>query len=147
MIKRTALLSLLLVLFFSCRNESKVSEPELVLHKWVKAIEKMDYNSYSKCEAYPKPAEVFKEMYKDYYLVDLMVTDVEDADEENVRRDYRGDSQLHRALTFEATAVNRNNRKPYQLHRGDLVFIKFLDGKRKDDGWLISNRTIVEINK
>lgn len=145
--KRAAIFSIALVLLFSCKDEGKISEPERVLQKWVKAVEKMDYNLYSKCEAYPKPADVFSEMYKDYYLVDLMVMDVEDENKENIRKDYKGDSFLHRSVTFEATAVNRNTGKPYQLHRGDSVFIKFTDGKRKDDGWLISNRTITRINK
>lgn len=145
--KRAALLAVIFVLLISCKDEGKVSEPARVLQKWVKAIEKLDYKSYCKYEAYPKPEDVFREMYKDYYLVDLMVTDAEDADKEKARKDYNGDTFLHRTVTFEASAVNRNNGKPYQLHRGNTVFIKFLDGKRENDGWLLSNRTITRINK
>ncbi len=131
----------------SCKKEEKIPEPVYVLQKWSKSLEKLDYKKYSKCEAYPKAERVFRDMYRDYYIIDITAIDVEDADEENVSKNYKGDSYIHRSVSFEGTAVKRDSKKPYQLIRGDAVFVKFIDGKRKKDGWLISNRTITRINK
>ncbi len=138
------LLSLMLI---SCKKDDKVPEPAYVLQKWAKSLEKLNYKKYSKCEAYPKAESVFREMYRDYYIIDIATIDVEDADEKEIRKNYKGDSFLHRAVSFEGTAVKRDSKKPYQLIRGDAVFVKFIDGKRKNDGWLMSNRTLTRINK
>ncbi len=131
----------------SCKKEKKTPEPVYVLKKWGMALEELNYRLYCQCEAYPKDVSVFRDMYKDYYIVDIMAIEVEDEDKEDVRRDYKNDPYLYRAVTFEGTAVKRETKKPYQLIRGDAVFIKFLDGERKNDGWLMSNRTITRTNK
>ena len=133
--------------FVSCKKDNKTTEPEYVLQRWAKAIEELNYRSYSKCEAYPKDVSVFKEMYRDYYLADMMVVDVPKPNEEDVRKDYKNESYIHTSIRFEPSAVKRDTKKPYQLIRGDAVFVKFLDGGRKNDGWLLSNRTLTRINR
>ena len=141
------LVCMLVVSLDSCKKEKKIPEPVYVLKKWEKALEELNYRVYCQCEAYPKDIAVFRDMYKDYYIVDLMVIAVEDEDKGDVRKDYKNDPYLYRGVTFEGTAVKRDTKKPYQLIRGDAVFIKFLEGERKNDGWLMSNRTIARINK
>ncbi|MDY6935483.1 MAG: hypothetical protein SVZ03_14815 [Spirochaetota bacterium] len=135
------------IIFESCKSEDRFVEPNYVLGRWAKSIEKLNYREYCRYEAYPKTESVFKKMYKDYYILDLMTTDIEEADEKNIRKDQEGNSYLHRALSFEGAVVNRSNKKPYQLLRGNAVFIRYIDGKRKRDGWLISNRTLMRIDK
>ena len=130
-----------------CKEEKKICEPAYVLQKWSKAIKNFDYKLYTKCEAYPKNKNIFKKIYKNYYICDIMVIEVEKPDKKNIRKDHNDNSFIHRKVTFEGTSINRSDNKPFQLVRGDIVFIKFEDGNRKNDGWLISNRTIVRINK
>ncbi|RPI91795.1 MAG: hypothetical protein EHM32_10125 [Spirochaetales bacterium] len=64
-----------------CKKTDKTPEPAYVITKWARAIQDMNYQNYSRCEAYPKSEAVFRDMYRDYYLTDLMVTSVEDANE------------------------------------------------------------------
>ena len=135
------------LLVLSCKKEKKVDEPSLVLQRWTKSINDLNYKNYSRCEAYPKDRAVFKEMYKHYYLVDLMTIEVGRPAKKDIRKDHNGNSFIQRPVSFEATSVKRSSKKPYQLIRGDVTFIKFLDGKRKKDGWLISNRTLLRIDK
>ena len=132
---------------FSCKKKEVDLEPVYVLQKWIRSIEKLDYTVYSKCEAYPKSEGVFLEIYKEDYFTDLTVTRVEEADEENVRKDYKGNSYVSRKAYFEASAVKRGNGEAYQLVNGDAEFFKFLDGEKSRDGWLIANRTITRVVK
>ena len=141
------MISLMVISLDSCKKEKKIPEPVFVLKKWGKALEELNYRLYCQCEAYPKDVSVFRDMYKEYYIIDLMAIEVEDEDKEDVRKDYNNNAYLYRAVSFEGTAVKRDTKKPYQLVRGDAVFIKFLDGERKNDGWLMSNRTITRTNK
>lgn len=131
----------------SCGSQKKHVEPDYVLKKWSKAIRDLNYRDYSACEAYPRSEAVFKEMYKDYYIVDLMVTDKEDVDEKNVRKDRDGKSYIHRSVSFEGAIVQRKGKEPVQVLRGDAVFIKFIDSERSDEDWLISNRTFIRIDR
>lgn len=131
----------------SCGSQKKFVEPDSVLKKWSKAIRDLNYREYSACEAYPRSEAVFREMYKDYYIADLMVTDKEDVDEENVRKDRNGKSYIHRSVSFEGAIVQRKGNEPVQVLRGNAVFIKFIDGERSDEDWLISNRTFIRIDR
>lgn len=131
----------------SCGSQKKFVEPDYVLKKWSKAIRDLNYREYSACEAYPRSEAVFREMYKDYYIADLMVTDKEDVDEENVRKDREGKSYIHRSVSFEGAIVQRKANVPMQVLRGNAVFIKFIDGERSDEDWLISNRTFIRIDR
>lgn len=145
--KYIILFFLLIFALFNCKKEDNFVEPANILNKWAGAIQELNYHKYTECEAYPKSDEVFKEMYKDYYITDLMVTSVDDIDKKNIRRDYEGNEYIHRSVGFEGNVVKRSNGKPYQVLRGDAIFIKFINGKRARDGWFISNRTLVTINR
>ncbi len=130
-----------------CKKVEKTPEPAYVIMKWARAIQDLNYKNYARCEAYPKSEAVFRDMYRDYYLSDLMVTSVEDADEKDIRKDQDGNPFIHRSLSFEASSVKRATGKPYQVVRGDAVFIKFTEGTLAAQGWLMSNRTFVTINR
>jgi hypothetical protein len=148
-VRRLFAIIAIIVIFscFLCKKKEKDREPGFVLQKWVKSIENLDYNNYSKCEAYPKSQGVFLEIYKDDYYTDLMVNVVGDPDDKDIRKDYKGNSYVSRKVTFEAAAVKRGRVEPYQTVNGDVEFYKFLDGEKSKNGWLISNRTITRINK
>lgn len=136
------------ILFLSsCGKKEKDPEPGKLLYKWAKAAERLDYKTYSICEAYPKSESVFREIFKDDYYSDISVITIGDPDTEKTQKDFSGNSFIQRTVTFEGSAVKRINSKPYQIVNGDVMLIKFLEGERKKDGWLILNRTITRVNK
>jgi len=137
----------IIVIVFSCTKEEKFVEPDFILKKWSDSIKQLDYNKYKDCEAYPKGKKVFNEMYKTNYFVDLMVTDIEDLDKDNVNKDHKGNSYLTRKVSFECAEVKRISRKPAGLLRGDVDFVRFLNGSRKKEGWLMWNRSIIRIKR
>jgi hypothetical protein len=132
---------------FSCKKEKKITEPEIVLQRWAKAIEHNDYHNYSRCEANPKSETVFREMFKDDYYSDLMVIELGEPDKKDIQKDFNGNEYIHRTLIFDGAVAKRGKRESYQNVRGDIMFIKYLDGNRNKDGWLIWNRTITRVNK
>ncbi len=142
-----ALMLLTVLGVISCKDEERFVEPNYVLTKWAGAIRSLNYREYAACEAYPKNDATFREMYRSYYLVNIMTTEVDPVDEQKVRTDPAGNRYLHRALDFEASIINRQTRKPTGILRGNAVFVRFLDGRRTGDGWLISNRTLIPVNR
>ena len=136
-----------IIFLSSCGKKEKDPEPGMLLYKWAKAAERLDYKTYSICEAYPKGESVFREIFKDDYYSDISVITIGDPDTEKKQKDFSGNSFIQRTVTFEGNAVKRVNSKPYQKVNGDVMLIKFLEGERKKDGWLILNRTITRVNK
>ncbi|HOT44438.1 MAG TPA: hypothetical protein PLM53_02475 [Spirochaetota bacterium] len=131
----------------SCKKEKKFAEPEYIFAKWARAIETLNYNDYASCEAYPKSEGVFREMFRDTYYTDLMVTDVEKLNEKNVLKDHQGKPYLKRNVQFECSEIRRRDRKPLRLLRGDVDFINYVGNDRPKKGWLMWNRKIIRIER
>lgn len=127
----------------SCKDESRFVEPNYVLKKWAAAIQKLDYREYVACEAYPKAEPVFREMYRDYYFEEIMTTEIDAPQKAVELKDSEGVRYLKRNLEFEATIIKRSTGKPYGIVRGDADYVRYLEGKRAKDGWLLLNRTII----
>ncbi len=138
---------LLTIVVLGCKKEKKFIEPDYIFAKWARAIDTLNYADYRSCEAYPKSETVFHEMFRDTYYADLMVTGVEKLDEKKVRKDTNGASYLVRNVQFECTEVRRKDRKAVRLLRGDVDFIKYIDGDRQKQGWLMWNRKIIRIKR
>lgn len=136
-----------MLLFASCKKEKKFIEPEIVFAKWSRAIAGLNYHEYASCEAFPKSEGVFREMYRDSYYGDLMVTDIEKLDDENVLTDRNGDPYIKRNVRFECVEIRRRDRRPVRLLRGDVDFIKYTEGERARQGWRMWNRQIVRIDR
>ncbi|TAL33004.1 MAG: hypothetical protein EPN93_15170 [Spirochaetes bacterium] len=148
-IMRIALVTLLfapLVVWPGC-GKPKFAGPQQVLANWSRSIQDLNYAEYSRCEAYPRGADVFAEMYRDFYFTDMMVTSIEEPSESDVKTDYEGNAYIHCSLSFEAGVIKRGAAHPSQLARGDAVFIKFAEGKRAKQGWLMSNRTFITVDR
>ncbi|HNR87489.1 MAG TPA: hypothetical protein PKM65_04045 [Spirochaetota bacterium] len=148
--KRTCMLIAAIALLataVSCKKAPSTEEPSAILNNWAAAIKDLKYDGYRKYEAYPRDEAVFAEMFRNNYFMDVMVNEVSEVDEKDVRKDQHGNRFIRKYVNFEATSVKRATAKPDQLLRGDVVLIKFLDGKRAGDGWLISNRTMMYINR
>ncbi len=135
----------ILSIFISCKDESRFVEPNYVLRKWASAIQQMNYREYAECEAHPKSEAVFREMYREYFLVDLMATEIDAPESAEELKDAEGRRYLRRQLEFEAAAVSRKGGKQNGLIRGSAEFIKYIDGRRAKEGWLLSNRTLIHV--
>ena len=148
--KQLYVLLLILCMGFSissCKKKDDMRDLSSVLWNWERAIREYNYTAYKASEAYPKSYPVFKEMYRDYYFEDIMLVDAEECDKEQLRKDPEGNEYYYRSADFECVEVNRKTEKHQQIVRGNVVFIKFLDGKRKRDGWLMSNRTLIRVKR
>ena len=137
----------LAAVFSACKKEKKFMEPEYIFAKWARAIDTLNYADYRACEAFPKSEPVFREMFRDTYYADLMVTGVEKLDEKNIKKDTNGVSYMGRNVHFECTEYRRKDRKAVRVLRGDVDFIKYADGDRQKRGWLMWNRKIIRIER
>jgi hypothetical protein len=146
--KKAMYLSLAVALVvLSCKKEKKFAEPEYIFAKWTRAIERLNYREYASCEAFPKEEPVFREIYRDSYYVDLMVTGVDKLDEKKIHKEPNGDVFISRNVQFECTEIRRNDRRPLMLLRGDVDFIRYTGGSRAAQGWLMWNRKIIRIKR
>ena len=148
--RKTFVLSLGLLLILtlsSCKKEKKFMEPEFIFAKWARAIENLNYADYASCEAFPKSEGTFREMFRDTYYADLMVTEVEKLDEKNVIKDHRGKSYIKRNVQFECTEIRRRDRKPVRVLRGDVDFISYVGDDKARRGWFMWNRKIIRIER
>ena len=119
----TLLLILSIFIVFLCKKEDKAQELGYVLQKWAKAIEKLDYKKYSVCEAYPRSWAVFNEIYKDDYFTDIMVIEVGEPDEDNIKKDIDDWPKTRHAIIDRLKSFNKRQ----QCLRGlDLVTFRRL---------------------
>lgn len=144
--------SIILILFISatilsCGKKEPFDEPHVVFKRWELSIREMNYRNYYSSKAYPKSEKIFREMYRDYYINDLMITDIKEVNEKDINKDSDGNRYLKTSVSFEGTIINRKSRKPYQLLRGEAKMVRFLDGKKANAGWLIANRTMMRTNR
>ncbi len=131
----------------ACKKEKPFTEPDVIIRKWARAIKEFDYKDYASCEAYPKSAPVFREMYRSSYFSDCMVTETGKLDKNDIEKDHEGNPYLYRTVFFECTQVKRKNNTPSGILRGEVKFIRYTEGARADEGWLMWNRTLVRIKR
>jgi len=137
----------MITLSFGCGKKEHFAGPDIILKKWSDAVKRMSYPVYSQCEAYPKSQAVFFEMYRDYYFQDVLVTDIEDDSPDRIKKDIHGDRFIYRNVKFECAEIARKTSRALCIVRGDVDFVRFIDGKRKNDGWLMANRTLIRIKR
>jgi hypothetical protein len=133
--------------FAACKKEENTAHFDALLRKWCRSLRDLHYNNYRSCEAHPKAYAVFKEMYRDYYFEDIMLVDIEDADDSRTMKDPDGDSFVYRNADFECAEISRKTGRPTHVVRGNVMFVKYGSGPRSGEGWLMSNRTLVRIKR
>ncbi len=126
----------------ACKEEPVFVAPTYVFLKWSRAIKNLDYKGYSRCEYLPKTKEVFMDIYGKAYFDDVFVHEIGAKDEDSQREDKRGYRYELRKVLFECKRVVRKNGKGTQFMRGNVDFIKFMEGPDVDRGWMMFNRTI-----
>lgn len=130
----------------SCKKEKRFADPERIFAKWAEAIRTLNYADYASCEAFPKSEGAFREIYRDTYYADLMVTEIE-KENRDVHNDLNGLSYVKRNVAFECTEVRRRDQRPIRLVRGDVDFIRYLEGDRAKRGWVMWNRKMIRIDR
>lgn len=144
--KPLALLFLVLAVA-GCKKEKPFVEPAYVFAKWTRATETLNYADYASCEAYPKEEGVFREMFRETYYSEMMPIEVSDAVERRDSREEGKGRHLTRTVQFECAEVRRRDRKHVRVLRGEVEFIRFLEGDPAKRGWLMWNRNIVRVDR
>jgi len=130
-----------------CSKKEQDTVLQKLLDRWARSTRELNYREYVKSEAVPRSSQVFREMYRHYYLADIMVMESDDPESAAERKGPDGMNILAREVNFECTEVQRNTSKPSSLVRGNVTVIRFTEGERKNDGWLLWNRSIVRIKR
>ncbi|MCL1864413.1 MAG: hypothetical protein FWF73_01220 [Spirochaetes bacterium] len=141
--KIIALFAAVTVLISSCKKKEIFVDPAYIFLKWSSAVRNLNYKEYSECEAFPKDESVFRELYGDFYLSDLIIRNIGEFNEKATKMDVNRYEYKFRRVYFECVRIKRKTGKPVQNMKGDMEFINYIDGPKKDKGWLMFNRTII----
>ena len=141
--KITLLFVITLLVISSCKRKEIFIDPAYVFLKWSSAVKNFNYKEYSECEAFSKDESVFRELYGDYYLSDLLIRNLGEFNEKDIKVDVDGYEYKFRRVYFECVRIKRKTGLPVQNMKGDVEFINYINGPKKDKGWLMFNRTII----
>jgi hypothetical protein len=139
----TLLLIFAFMLIVSCKEKKAFVDPVYVFMKWSGAVKNLNYREYSECEAYPKDENVFREQFKEYYFSDLLIRELGEFKEKDIKIDSAGYGYNLRKVYFECRRIERRTSRVVQNMKGDVEFVRFINGPGSDRGWLMSNRTII----
>lgn len=139
----TALLVLVLSIMISCKEKKAFVDPAFVFMKWSAAVKNLNYQAYSECEAFPKDEIVFRELYGDFYFTDLIIRELGEFKESDIRSDIEGNKYNFRKVYFECKRIERKTGRAVQEMKGDIEFISYISGPKLNKGWLMYNRTII----
>lgn len=119
----------------SCSSKKDFSAEQSLLGVWANAAKNRDLASYTRISAYPRSAEQFNEMYRDYYFSDIVVVDV--SGESDSLKDSGGQSYVKKEISFTGYSVNRKDAKRSPM-TGKVDLVKFSGGT----SWLVSSRVV-----
>ena len=128
---------------FSCKEKKAFVDPAFVFMKWSSSVKNLNYQVYSECEAFPKDEIVFHELYNDFYYADLLIRELGEFKESDVKSDIEGYKYNVRKIYFECKRIERKTGRAVQEMKGDIEFINYIDGPKLNKGWLMYNRTII----
>ena len=133
----------ILLVISSCKRNDIFVDPAYIFLKWSSAVRNLNYKAYSECEAFQKDEAVFRDLYGDYFIADLIIRNMGEFNSKDVKQDIVGYEYVHRRVYFECVRINRKTGRPVQNMKGDVEFINYIGGPKKDRGWLMFNRTII----
>lgn len=133
----------LLLLFSSCKRQEPFVDPAYIFLKWSGAVKSLNYKDYSECEAFPKDQDVFRNLYRDYYYGNLIIRDMGKFNDSDIKTDFEGYKFNPRMLYFECKRISRETGKTVENMKGEVEFIKYIEGPKINRGWLMHNRTLI----
>lgn len=134
-----------LLFFSSCKKQEPFVDPAYIFLKWSGAVKALNYKDYSECEAFPKDQDVFTNLYRDFYYSDLIIRDMSKFNESDIKSDFEGYKFNHRMLYFECKRISRETGKTVENMKGEVEFIKYIEGPKNNRGWLMHNRTLIRV--
>ncbi|HNX25581.1 MAG TPA: hypothetical protein PKG60_16150, partial [Spirochaetota bacterium] len=138
-----ALMILTFSFILSCKEKKAFVDPAYVFMKWSGAVKNLNYQAYSECEAFPKDEIVFRELYTDFYFADLLIRDLGEFKESEIKSDIEGYKYNLRKVYFECKRIERKTGRAVQEMKGDIEFVNYINGPNLNRGWLMYNRTII----
>ncbi len=138
-------LAVVIIFFGSCKRQAPFVDPAYIFIKWSDAVRNLNYKDYNECETFPKDIDVFKELYRNYYYSDLIIRDIGIFNENDIKSDFEGYKYNHRMLYFECKRISRETGKTVENMKGEVEFIKYLEGPKVNKGWLMYNRTLIRL--
>ncbi|MEJ5361779.1 MAG: hypothetical protein WBK20_12705 [Spirochaetota bacterium] len=129
------------LLLISCSKKKDYSDIENLLVQWAYSIKNLNYNEYTRLEAYPKDINTFNTMYQQYYISNIKIVEVDDKLHRGTDND--GKPYEFKNVRFIASLYNRQTSREEQIINGDIKIIRYISGAKKDRGWLLSNRTFI----
>jgi hypothetical protein len=63
--------------------------------------------------------------------------------ENDIKTDFEGYKFNHRMLYFECKRISRETGKTVENMKGEVEFIKYIEGSKTNKGWLMHNRTLI----
>ena len=139
----SVLVMCILLFFSSCKRQEPFVDPAYIFLKWSGAVKVLNYNDYSECEAFPKDKNVFRELYRDFYYGNLIIRNMGKFNESDIKTDFEGYKFNHRMLYFECERISRETGKTVENMKGEVEFIKYIEGPKIKRGWLMHNRTLI----
>lgn len=139
----TLLLVISLSYIISCKEKKAFVDPAYVFMKWSSAVKNLNYKEYCECEAFPKDELVFRELYTEFYYTDLLIRELGEYNENDVKSDTEGYKYNLRKVYFECRRIERKTGRAIQAMKGDIEFINYINGPKLNKGWLMYNRTII----
>jgi hypothetical protein len=141
-LKQVLIMSIILSLIItSCSKKKDYSDIENLLNQWAYAIKSLNYNEYSRLEAFPKDVNTFNTMYQQYYISNIKIVEVDRTLHNATDND--GKPYEFKNVKFIASMYNRRTNRVEQIINGDVKLIRYISGSKKDRGWLLSNRTFI----
>jgi len=137
----STMLIILSLIITSCSKKKDYSDIENLLNQWAYAIKSLNYNEYSRLEAYPKDVNTFNTMYQQYYISNIKIVEVDRTLHNATDND--GKPYEFKNVRFIASLYNRQTNREEQIINGDIKLIRYVSGSKKDRGWLLSNRTLI----
>jgi hypothetical protein len=139
--KALIMLIILSLIITSCSKKKDYSDIENLLNQWAYAIKSLNYNEYSRLEAFPKDVNTFNTMYQQYYISNIKIVEVDRTLHNATDND--GKPYEFKNVKFIASMYNRQTNRVEQIINGDVKLIRYISGSKKDRGWLLSNRTFI----
>jgi hypothetical protein len=119
----------------SCSGKKDYSAEQGLLNMWANAAKNHDLGAYSRTSAYPRTAEQFNEMYRDYYFTDIVVVDVSGISDPV--KDPGSQTFVKKEISFTGYSVNRKDNKKSPM-TGKVDLVKFTGGT----SWLVASRVV-----
>jgi hypothetical protein len=120
-----------------CSEKKSYENERALLNSWALSIKNKDYQLYKKLDASPKPMEQFLEMYKEYYLSNIVIKEVSDPSKE--KTDSEGKIFIKCDIICSGDIIMRKDSRKSPF----AATFECIHYKNSASEWLVSGRTLI----